>query len=70
MSLVVSDVTMLQPPPTCGLGLATQGDGAHDGWVEDEMGGVLSNTAQQAADALADVRLRVVQPREQLGDDA
>lgn len=33
------------------------------------MGGVLGHAAQQAADALADVGLRVVQPREQLGDD-
>ena len=42
--------------PTCCLGLAPQRDGAHDGGVQDAVGGVLGHAAQQAADALAGCR--------------
>lgn len=55
---------------TCGLSLSPERDGADDSGVEDEVWRVLGYATQQAADALADVGLGVVQSGEQLRNDA
>lgn len=51
------------------LSLSSQGEGAHNGGVEDEMWGVLGHSTQQAAYALADVCLWMVETGKKLGDD-
>lgn len=55
--------------PTCILSFPSQGERAYNGGVEDEVWGVLGHSAQQAAYALSDVRLRMVETRKKLWDD-
>lgn len=55
---------------TCILSLSSQGEGAHDGGVQDEVGGVLGHSTQQTAYALPDVSLWVVKTGKQLWDDS
>lgn len=60
----------LEEGDTCDVGFGSQGERAHNGRVEDEVRRVLSHSAQQAADALSNVRLWMVETGEELRDDA